>query len=143
MHFFTHEKNRYAKLSTEAHARLGLEQPRYAAGQSRTMAACRSCQRSWNNFLLGIFHFVLKLFQKVEYYSKPEHSGWNIGIPAASTWVFQYRRIFQGYSKFTVLYTHILQGSKNHTSSRYVKFAGFHLKRLYNIHASLYDIFEP
>jgi hypothetical protein len=73
MHFFTFEKSGYAKLSTEVHPRSGLGQPRNAAGQSRTTIACRNQQRSWNNFLSGIFLTVLKLFQS-----------WNI-IPHLST----------------------------------------------------------
>jgi hypothetical protein len=84
MQKFVFEKSGYAKLSTKVHPRLGLEQPRCVAGQSRTTIACRNQQRPWNNFLVGIFHFVLKIFQSVEYYSKPERGWWNIGIPAAS-----------------------------------------------------------
>ena len=74
MHFFVLEKNRYAKLSTEVHAGLGLEHPRQGLGNDRTSSYPRGQD---------------------------------------------------------ILY------------SRLAKFAGFYLKRLYNIHAPLYDIFEP
>jgi hypothetical protein len=93
------EKNRYADLSTRVHPRSGLEQPRCAAGQSRTMAAC--CQRSWNNILAGIFLPVLKLFQS---WNNIPRLSTDDGIMVfqlfqeASTRLFQYRGIFQRYS---------------------------------------------
>jgi hypothetical protein len=60
--------------------------------------ACRSCQRSWNNFLAGIFLTVLKLFQN-----------WNI-IPYLSTnggiMVFQ---LFQAASTRLEYYSKVIQ----------------------------------
>jgi hypothetical protein len=92
MHFFVLEKSGYAKLSTEVHARSGLEQPRQGLDNHRT-----AIKKSRNNFLFGIFHFVFKLFQS-----------WNI-IPHLSVdsgisifQLFEYKHaaipLFQGYS---------------------------------------------
>jgi hypothetical protein len=73
------EKSGYAELSTEVQPRSGLEQPR------QTQDMPWSFQKSWNNFVRGIFLTVLKLFQS-----------WNI-IPSLSTncgiSVFHYSRL--------------------------------------------------
>ena len=94
--FYAMPRSNYAVFHAQflALCRIHAQRSAYYGARSG-LDATSSCQRSWNNFLVGIFQFVLKLFQKVEYYSMLERGWWNIGIPAASTRLFQHRGIFQ------------------------------------------------
>jgi hypothetical protein len=109
MQKFVLEKSGYADLSTGVQSRMGLDRARCAAEHSRTTVHCS--QKSWNNFVRGIFLTVLKLFQS-----------WNI-IPRLSTnygiSIFQlfhststrleyYSRIFHAYRNTTEICSRIL-----------------------------------
>jgi hypothetical protein len=99
MHFVL-EKSGYAKLSTEVHARSGLEQPRQALGRDSI-----DIKKLWNNFLRGIFLAVLKLFQSGNIIPHPST---NDGIS-----IFQ---LFQAASTRLEYYSKVIPGNKNNSN---------------------------
>jgi hypothetical protein len=105
------EKSCYGDLSTAVHPRSGLDRARYATEQSRTTAASCSYQRRWNNFILGIFLYVLKLFQS---WNIIPHLSVKDGISifqlfhSTSTRLEYYSRIFHTYRNTTEICSRIL-----------------------------------